>query len=89
MTVSHPAVRYSLEVAGMSCAGCVAHVERALLGVDGVSRARVDLESGQAMVGGEAIDPGHLAEAVARAGYKVTSAEQAAPCHGPEPGAAA
>ncbi len=49
----------------MSCGNCVAHVEEALLGVEGVSQASVDLESGQADVEGESIDSSRLVEAVA------------------------
>lgn len=90
MTATHPTVHYRLEVSEMSCGNCVAHVKEALLGVDGVTRAKVDLESGSAMVGGEAISPDDLVQAVAAAGYTASSVEPApAPHHGPESGAAA
>lgn len=67
--------RYQLKVSGMSCDSCVAHVDEALQAVKGVRSARVDLDSGQAVVEGEAIDPNHLIEAVTRAGYGVRSTE--------------
>jgi copper chaperone CopZ len=75
MTASeHTARRHHLEVSGMSCDNCVSHVEEALLGVEGVSQAKVDLESGHADVEGESIDANQLVEAVSRAGYGVRSA---------------
>jgi copper chaperone CopZ len=64
---------YELEVSGMSCDSCVAHVDEALQAVKGVRSARVDLDSGRAVVEGEAIDPNRLIEAVTRAGYGVKS----------------
>jgi copper ion binding protein len=39
-----------LEVEGMSCSSCVRHVEGALRGIDGVTRADVDLGAKRARV---------------------------------------
>jgi len=73
--------RHDLAVTGMTCAGCVASVERALTAVPGVDRALVNLATEKATV---ILDPGivtpaQLAEAVERAGYTL---------HLPEPGVA-
>jgi copper chaperone CopZ len=40
----------SLAISGMTCNGCVKHVEDALRGVDGVSAVQVDLPGGKAKV---------------------------------------
>ena len=37
--------RYQLEVSGVSCGSCVAHVDEALRAVQGVRSARVHLET--------------------------------------------
>ena len=59
-------------VDGMTCASCVASVERALLGVDGVQSAAVNLSLGQASVEADAdIDESSLAEAIHAAGYEI------------------
>jgi copper chaperone len=60
-----------LKVEGMTCEHCVAAVTRALEGVDGVARARVDLEAGRAVVeyDEQRTDPRALASAVADEGY--------------------
>ena len=63
--------RHDLPVTGMSCAGCVASVERALAGTPGVDRALVNLATEKATI---ILDPGvvtlqQLAESVRRAGY--------------------
>jgi len=59
-------------VDGMTCAGCVASVERALLGVAGVQSAAVNLALGQASVKVEAgIDESALHAAIRAAGFEV------------------
>ncbi|HEY4039785.1 MAG TPA: copper ion binding protein [Burkholderiaceae bacterium] len=62
-----------LPVRGMSCASCVAHVERALAGVPGVAQVAVNLATESASVrsdaGALALAP--LIEAVEQAGYHV------------------
>lgn len=60
---------HRLSIAGMSCAGCVASVERALRTVDGVQSASVNFAEHTAQVRGEvAVRP--LLEAVKAAGYE-------------------
>jgi Au+-exporting ATPase len=57
-----------LAIEGMTCASCVARVERALLGVPGVTAATVNLATESARVEGIA-DPAALVAAVTAAGY--------------------
>ncbi len=57
-----------LSISGMSCAGCVNAVEKALLGVDGVSEASVNFAEHTADVSGS-VDAGILVKAVRDAGY--------------------
>ena len=62
-----------LPVDGIHCAGCVSRVEGALLGVEGVAEASVNLATGEARV---SFDPGStrledMLEAVEGAGYRV------------------
>jgi copper chaperone CopZ len=61
----------TLKITGMHCAGCVASVEKALKGVNGVTSASVDLKAGKAVVD---FDPALAAEkeltkAVKNAGF--------------------
>ncbi len=63
--------RHDLPVTGMTCAGCVASVERALAATPGVLRALVNLATERATI---VLDPGvvtlpELAESLRRAGY--------------------
>ena len=64
-------VRHDVAVTGMSCAGCVASVEKALTAAPGVDRALVNLATEKATI---VFDPDvttlpQLAESVRRAGY--------------------
>ena len=59
----------TLDVQGMSCASCVAHVERALKKVPGVSTASVNLTLETATVQGAALQAERLVSAVEDAGY--------------------
>ncbi|HET9822125.1 MAG TPA: heavy metal translocating P-type ATPase [Burkholderiaceae bacterium] len=59
-----------LSVDGMTCASCVARVERALKAVPGVLDASVNLATGQARVGVAGTDTAALVAAVQRAGYE-------------------
>ncbi len=65
----------TLPIEGMTCASCVSHVEKALQGVPGVSGVSVNLGTGKASLeyssGDASVD--QLRQAVADAGYKVTT----------------
>lgn len=72
-------VTLSLPVEGMTCASCVLRVERALLSVEGVSEANVNLGTEKATV---TFDPGRvgvaqLQERVAKHGYVLRAPEAA------------
>ena len=68
----------TLAVEGMTCAGCVRGVERALLAVPGVSTASVNLATEKAVVSGFASDQ-DLIEAVASKGKSATLDTSSAP----------
>ena len=74
-----------VRIEGMHCAACVRRVERALLKVDGVSAASVDLVGERAVVtvaGGperEAEHEGAIFDAVSAAGYQAAFADEASP----------
>ena len=57
-------------VRGMTCAACVARVQKALAAVPGVERAEVDFATSTAHIQGRA-DPAMLRAAVDRAGYEL------------------
>src|SRR5205809_4539846 len=61
----------NLNVEGMTCASCVAHVEKALKSVPGAQDAQVNLARGRARVRFDPskTDPTKLAEAVEHSGY--------------------
>ncbi|TVR79106.1 MAG: copper-translocating P-type ATPase [Rhodospirillales bacterium] len=75
-----PAATMELRIDGMTCASCVARVEKALQSVAGVRAAEVSLASETATVTVTAgtAGPDALAAAVRRAGYEATPAEEAA-----------
>lgn len=63
----------TLTVAGMTCGHCKATVEKALLEVDGVDQATVDLDSGVVSVAhSDQVQVETLTSAVGSAGYMVT-----------------
>ncbi|MGC9360763.1 MAG: heavy metal translocating P-type ATPase [Anaerolineae bacterium] len=70
--------RLDLDVAGMTCASCVIHVQKALEGVSGVDRVSVNLATEKASVwlGEESPPASDLMTAVQQAGYDVRT-EQA------------
>jgi Cu+-exporting ATPase len=71
------AARIVLPVLGMSCASCVAHVEKALAAVPGVTKVAVNLATESAAVEGHGVlDVGALRRAVDAAGYEVPVATQ-------------
>ncbi|GBF07949.1 copper chaperone [Deinococcus aerius] len=57
-----------LNVTGMSCGHCQSSVTKALKSVPGVTEARVDLQTGKAVVEGDA-SPQELVRAVVEEGY--------------------
>ncbi|UFA51707.1 cation transporter (plasmid) [Deinococcus radiophilus] len=63
-----------LKIEGMSCGHCVAAVEKALRGVEGVEAASVNLDEGTATVQGN-VDLTTLMAAVAEEGYTATPKE--------------
>lgn len=60
---------YHLSIGGMSCAGCVSSVERALKSVQGVSEASVNFADHTA-VGTSSVPAERLIKAVVDAGYE-------------------
>ena len=63
---------YEMTVTGMSCGHCVAAVESALRGIEGVVEAQASLESGSVMVETDVevdVDVETLLTAVREAGY--------------------
>jgi len=64
--------KLNFRIEGMTCNHCAMAVEAALKAVKGVEKARVDLETAQAVVEGHRLDAGALAAAVASAGYRAT-----------------
>lgn len=64
----------TLNITGMMCNHCVAHVKKALENVDGVSSVNVSLENNNATVTlSHPVDDATLAKAVTDEGYEVTS----------------
>ncbi len=63
-----------INIEGMMCMHCVAHVEKALKEVDGVGEVNVSLENNCAEISGNADDQA-ITKAVEEAGYKVTGIE--------------
>jgi Cu+-exporting ATPase len=68
--------RLVLPVRGMTCASCVAHVEKALAGVPGVTAASVNLATESAAVQMAEPDARALRAAVDAAGYEVPTERQ-------------
>ena len=67
-----PALDLDLQVGGMTCASCVARVEKALLKVPGVTAASVNLATERAHVeAGPGVDAAQLSAAIEKAGYEV------------------
>ncbi|MCS0590310.1 heavy metal translocating P-type ATPase [Massilia norwichensis] len=68
-----------LAVQGMTCASCVARVEKALKKVPGVSDASVNLATEQATVHGAHLDADAIVAAVAQAGYEAAPVQRGQP----------
>ncbi len=70
-----PTMTKTLNVTGMMCQHCVAHVKKALEGVDGVSAVDVNLEAGTATVeAADSVTDEALVAAVVDAGYEAAVA---------------
>ena len=70
--------RIDLDIEGMTCAACVARVEKALARVPGVTAAEVNLATERArVIGGAELTPDVLAVAVRKAGYAAREASAA------------
>lgn len=64
-----------LDVAGMHCEKCVARVKAALEGVDGVTKATVDLESNSAVAEGRGFETAEMIAAIEACGFQAAVAE--------------
>lgn len=66
-------MKKTIKINGMMCAHCVAHVEKALNAIDGVTAAKAVLEDNAAYVTmDKSVDDAVLKAAVEEAGYEVT-----------------
>jgi Cu+-exporting ATPase len=76
--------RWTLPVAGMTCASCVARVEKALSRIEGVSSASVNLAGGSATVTADPsrTGPAELAVAIRDMGYEVPVERASFPVEG-------
>jgi len=76
--------KIELPITGMTCASCVARVERAVAKVDGVDGAAVNLATEKATVtfDPDAVSAGDLVAAVEGAGYGVVTAQETLPIIG-------
>ena len=74
---SHTA-RVVIPVRGMTCASCVAHVERSLRALNGVTSASVNLATEKAAVEYRpmAVDIGRLQASIVDAGYEAGEVER-------------
>lgn len=62
----------TITVKGMSCNHCVMAVKKALMDVDGVTQAEVDLQKAQAtLVHDKPVDMATVKDRLERAGYEV------------------
>jgi len=68
-----------LDIRGMTCASCVARVEKALRAVPGVEDASVNLALEKASVRAAGVDAGTLIAAIDKAGYEALVADGARP----------
>lgn len=63
--------KIELNIEGMMCNHCKAHVEQALMNVEGVEKVEVSLENKNAIIFGNNLNKESLSNAVINAGYKV------------------
>jgi len=72
--------KVSLDVSGMSCAACVATVEKAIRSVDGVDEAMVNFADHSAVVIGD-VDPQKVISAIVDSGYGARTIDETAHHH--------
>jgi Cu+-exporting ATPase len=87
MNTKDSAAGLLLAVQGMTCASCVARVEKALKKLPGVTDASVNLALEQATVHGAGLDADAIVAAVAQAGYEAAVIERGQPRAAPRPSA--
>jgi copper chaperone CopZ len=63
-------------IEGMSCQHCLAHVQKALVELPGVSGVKVDLKKGQAEFKASALDQDLIKNTIAAAGYTLVKVQQ-------------
>lgn len=64
-------ITYTVKVDGMMCGHCASRVEEAVKSVNGVTDAKVSLESKEVTVSGNNGTQGNVRRAISDAGYKV------------------
>jgi copper chaperone CopZ len=69
--IDHSARTATFIIGGMHCQACVTRLENAVLQVQGVLSANIQLKSSSATVAGE-FDPREIIDAIQSAGYTVT-----------------
>ncbi|MDB5802572.1 MAG: copper-translocating P-type ATPase [Rhodocyclales bacterium] len=79
-----PAVTTDLSIAGMTCASCVARVEKILSSIDGVTEVDVNLATERAHVLSRAAGEATLLAAVAKAGYRAALVAEGATVQTPQ-----
>ena len=73
---SNPVHQFSLGIDGMSCASCVARVEKALQAIPGVAKASVNLGTETASVeANDSVNFAALQQVIEKAGYGVAQEE--------------
>ena len=65
-----------LNVNGMTCPNCVAHVKRAIESTGGISDVDIELESGRVSISGESNDSDIFIKAIEDAGYSAKKAQE-------------
>ena len=64
-------MKKTLKIEGMMCQHCVAHVTKALQGVEGVNSVEVNLKKKTAVIEAENVENETLCSVIAEAGYEV------------------
>lgn len=69
-------MKRKVQIEGMSCNHCVAHVKEALMALNGIEVIEVNLENKYALISGDASEQA-IKEAIDEAGYDVVSIHEA------------